>query len=277
MEKFPKLFNKGVFKILKKSFSLYFKNIFRLIEIVAWVSVPASIFFVVFFYWGLPERALYMLGFISYPSTFVLLLLLNAVLIKIIQAMDEGRYLSTLSVYASALTLFGSYLWVLVLVTLRIMLWSLPFVLSCLISFWIRQSGGPMWPFGLSLVFLVPVFIAVGYYSFSSLAFLIDGRKGNQALVESKRIIKPNFWKFLGNIFVVFLIMAPLYGQIYRWMDKVVTTPLSAMNFFPLLLFNCLINLLAVTINVFPMVFFYFLYKQFQSSLVSLPRERWRI
>ncbi len=257
-----------VLKILQESISLYFKNIFRFIEIVTWVCIPASIFFVLIFYWGLPEQALYVLGAISYPIAFVLLLLLNAALIKIIQAMDEWKYLSTLSVYASAFNLFGSYLGVLVLVSLRILLWSLPFFISYLIFFWISLSGGPMWLFGLSLIFLVPIFIATCHYSFSSLAFLVDGIKWTDAPAESKRIIKPNFWKFLGNIFVLCFIMAPVYGQIFRWMDKIVNTPLSATNLFPLVLSNCLINLLAVTINVFPVVFFYFLYKEFRGKNV---------
>lgn len=253
-----------IFKILKESVSLYFKNIFRFIEIVVWVSLPASIFFVLIFYWGLPEQALYALGAVSYPSALILLLLLNAVVIKIIQAIDEGRYLSTLSAYASVFSLFGSYLWVLALVSLRMMLWSLPFVLSCLIFLWIRQSGGPLWPFGLAFVFLVPILVAACYYFFSSLIFWVDDKRGNQAIWESKKIIKGNFWKFLGNILVLCFLLAPFYGQIFRWMDKIVTTPLSATNFFPLLFFNCLINLLAVVINVFPAVFFYFLYKEFR-------------
>ena len=253
-------------RILQQSFSLYFRNIFRFIEIVAWLSLPASIFFVLIFYWGLTEQALYVLGAISYPITLGLLLLLNAVLIKIIQAMDEGKYLSTLSVYASAFNLFGSYLGVLALVSLRILLWSLPFLFSYLLSFWIRNSGGPMWLFGLSLIFLAPVFIATCHYSFSSFVFLVDSIKWTEAPAESKRIIKGNFWKFLGNSLVLCFIMAPFYGQIFRWMEKIVNTPLSAMNLFPLVISNCLINLLAVTINVFPVVFFYFLYKEFRGE-----------
>ena len=265
MKNLSALFNQGVFKVLKESFSLYFKNIFRLLEIVAWITLPASIFFVLIFYWGLPEQALYALGAISYPTVFILLLVLNAALIKTIQATEEGKIVGTLSVYASVFALFGSYLWVLTLAALRIMLWALPFISFCLISLRLNVRA-PFWLFSLALLFLAPVFIAVCQYSFSPLAFLIDGRKGSEALAESKKIIKPNFWKFLGNIFVLFLIMTPLDGQIYQWMDKVVTTPLTAMNLFPLLLFNCLINLLAVTVNVFPTVFFYFLYKEFQNQ-----------
>ncbi|HLD70161.1 MAG TPA: hypothetical protein VJA17_05290 [Candidatus Omnitrophota bacterium] len=260
----------AVFKILKESVSLYFRNIFRFIEIVAWVTLPASIFFVLIFYWGLPEQALYALTSLSYPASFVLLFLLNAVVTKSIQAMDEGKPLSTLRVYTVAFNLFGSYLGVLALVSLRILLWSLPFILSSFIFFWIGQSGGPVWLPGLSLIFLAPIFIAACHYSFSFPAFLVDGIKWKDAPAESKRIIKWNFWKFLGNMLVLFFITAPFYGQIFRWKETIVTTPLAAENLFPLLLSNCVINFLAATISVFPVVFFYFLYKEFRGKNGSL-------
>ena len=228
MKKFPAIFNKGILKILRESFSLYFKNIFRLVEIAAWICIPASIFFVLIFYWGLPEQMLHVLGILSWPSALVLGLLLNTVLIKTIQAIEEGKavetrqcLVSTVSVYAAGLSVFPRYAWVLTLVTGRVLLWSLPFLVSYFILFRIAQSGGPPWLVGLSLVFLVPVFVTVCYYSFSFLAFLVDGIKGKSALVESKKMIKSHFWKFLGNVLALSFFIVPVSQQIFFWIDRI--------------------------------------------------------
>ena len=270
MKKNSATVNKGILKILKESFSLYFRNIFRLIEIVAWIGLPASIFFVLIFYWGLPEQVLYKLGAISYPAALVLLLLLSMVVLKTIQALDEGRPVQTLMMYAQAFPLFFHYIWVLVLVTSRIFLWSIPFAISILISFKIQAwkvHAGPLAVYFLgSALFLIPVFIVVCYYAFSSVAFLVDGKCGMEALRISKKLIKGNFGKFVGTIFLLSFLMQPVYKLISWGIDRVQSLPLLAVNLFPLIFYNCLVNLLALTAGIFPMVLLYFFYKKFRSE-----------
>ena len=85
---------------------------------------------------------------------------------------------------------------------------------------------------------------------------------GAQALAESKRIIKSHGGKFWGGVLVLGLTMSPLDRQIFSWMDRMQNLPLSLENLFPLIFLNCSINLLFLVVNVFPVVYLYFLYKE---------------
>ena len=270
MTKIPPTANQGILKIFKNSFSLYFRNIFRFIEIVAWIGAPASIFFVLLFYWGLPEDILQGLAKVSYLAAFVVLLLWNIVVIKAIQFLDEGRPFQILTIYSEAFSLFFRYLWICALMTSRIFLWSLPFVISIVILFKLKEwkTFPDPWNmfFLLAFLLLIPVFIIIFYYSFSFFAFLLDGKNGMDALRYSKKLIKPNFWKLLGSISLLSFLMRPVYKFILNEIDGVQSVPLLAVNLFPLISYNCLVNLLALTAGIFPMVFFYFLYKKFRTE-----------
>ena len=270
MKKIPLIANQGILKIFKNSFLLYFKNIFRFIGIVVWIGVPASIFFVLIFYWGLPESMLYVLGKASYLAVVVALLLWNIVVIKTIQFLDEGRPFQTLTIYSEAFSLFFRYLWICALMMFRIFLWSLPFVLSGVILFKMKQwnTFSDPWNavFLLAFLLLIPVFIVIFYYSFSFFAFLLDGKNGMDALRYSKKLIKPNFWKFSGMISLLSFLMQPVYKFILNEIDSVQSIPLLAVYLFPLISYNCVVNLLALTAGIFPIVFLFFLYKKFRTE-----------
>ncbi len=272
MTKIATITNIGFFKILKESFSLYFRNIFRLIAIVAWICLPASIFFVLIFYWGLSEKTLEILSTISYPTAFLLLLLLNMVMLKSIRSWDEKKTVEILNIYAQAFSLFFRYIWVLILVAVRIFLWSLPFIISVIIGVLnYREGKGSRWLWiWISFLFFIPVLNPVYNYTFSFFAFLIDGKRGMDALRYSKQLVKPNFWKLVGYFFLLSLIMQPVYKLIFWGIDRVQSLPLLAVNLFPLIFYNCLLNLFALTVGFFPLVFFYFLYKKFRREEKSV-------
>ena len=152
----------------------------------------------------------------------------------------------------------------------RIFLWSLPFVICVVIFFKLKEWKTFPDPWNASFLpaflLLIPVFMVIFYYSFSFFAFLIDGKNGMDALRYSKKLIKPNFWKLLGSISLLSFLMQPVYKFILNKIDSVQSIPLLAVNLFPLISYNCLVNLLALTAGIFPIVFLYFFYKKFRTE-----------
>ena len=228
---------KGLGKILKESLSFYGRNILRLIEIPSWVSLPATILFVLLFFWGLEESHIYILMGIFFVVCLLIVLLLLIVSIKTIETLDKGRPLKTLTVYAETFELFFPSVRLWILLTVKILLWS--------------------------LLLIIPGFIFMLFYHFSLMALLVDGKTGKEALLTSKQLVQSNFWKFLRALVLILILMAPFCVMIYCWAGIVYGIPLLPENLF-LLIFNaCLLNFFTVVINIFPVVFFYFVYKEF--------------
>ena len=105
--------------------------------------------------------------------------LYQIVIFRILQAVDKNEPLGIKDAYRAAYAVLGSYLFVSLLLMVKVILWS--------------------------FLLIVPGIIFGVLYSFAPLAFLIDGKKGQEALVFSKAIIKPNAWKYIGYYAVAVL------------------------------------------------------------------------
>ena len=129
-------------------------------------------------------------GFVDIISVLYFLLYLVAA-IKMVQALDENKYSNIQSVLRSANQSFLGYVHIKILTILKVLLWS--------------------------LVFVVPGVIFGVFYSMSSLAFLVDGKKGAEALQFSRSIVRPSLGGvaldiFLVLVFLITLIFPPIYA-----------------------------------------------------------------
>jgi len=241
---------------------LYFGNILRLTEVVSWIVLPASILFILFFFWGLPEKYVFLLMGIFYFLVIpTLVSLLYMAVLKMIQTQQK-----TLTIYAEAFRDFWPFVGTMILYFLKVLLWSLPALLPGIgLGLWavaLRESG-ILWT--LSFIFLIPgailAFIAVMDYSFSGMAFLLDGKKGREALRFSKGIVRPNLRRFIQGLIVVMIWMTLGYALIGPWAAGVYDMSLLGA-LLPILFHVCLVNITATLGGVFPAVFFYCLYRE---------------
>ena len=270
MKKISEIFNSGISKVLKQSFSLYFRNIFRFAEIGAWIFLPASIFFVLIFYLGFSEDLRYTLVEVSFWATWILLLFLTLVVLKAIRAADEGREVRTLSLYAESVSSFFSYLRALFLSTFWILIWFVPFMLVVILIFKLRGWSIFDWietSMETTSFLIVPISMTICYYTFSSMAFVIEGKKGMDAFRYNRQLIRPQLGRLIGYLFLTALLMQPVYELIGWGIDAVQSMPLAAVNLLPLLFYNALLNFFAVTGLIFFVVLIYFFYKK----LANLP------
>jgi hypothetical protein len=251
--------------IFKKSLFLYFKNILRLTEVSSWICLPASIIFILFFFWGLSLVHLYLLMAIFFFSALpVLLLLLSIVVVKTIQALDQGIKLRTLGVYADGFNQFFP--------SFRILLWFSPILIVgflCLYYAMVQRAEALKWSMDLMSIMIGGILILISgvLYHFFLMAFLLDGHKGKQALAISCRLIKPNAGRFVAGIVIACIWMGLFYFLIGPWVGKVYEMSLVG-DLFPILFHVCLVNLFMVVVSIFPLVVFYFLYQEFRLKSV---------
>lgn len=243
--------------ILKKSFFLYIKNILRFAEIISWVVVPASMLLVLLFFWGLKENQVLFLLFYFYalicPICFILL---KIVVIKYIKSADEKKSVTTLSLYAEAFSGYGSFLLVLLIYFLETSLWSIFFILSAIFFKEIKP-----WTF----VFLIPGIIFSYLYSLFFFTFCIDGKKGRQALLYSRELLRNNRGKFIPYLLFLTIVMFPFFNRLLHWADNVYGLSLLQSMFS--IFFNvALVNLVFGLVLIFGNVFVYFVYQDFKTN-----------
>jgi len=266
---------KGIVWILQKSFSLYFKNLLRFTEVSSWICLPVSIIFILFFFWGLPERQVYLLMAIFFFGAAPLcILLLYIVVVRTIQGLDQGKKMKTLGVYAEGFSHFFPSLRIAAFYLLKILLWSWPALVVgglCLFFAMLRQGGALVWAAAL-MVFMVAVILIVVpgvLYYFSLMAFLLDGHKGKQALEVSRQMIRPNLGRFTAGFAIVLIWMQLSYFLIGPWAGKVYGMSLLG-DLFPILFQVGLVNLCMVVVSIFPVVLFYVLYREFHWEVMAI-------
>jgi len=98
-------------------------------------------------------------------------------IIKIIQSENTDQNLTINEAFKESWVLLNPTAWIALLAGVKVILWSL-------------------------LLIIPGVFFAI-YYSFSLFSFLIDGKRGIEALVFSKSMVKANIGKFVGNLLTV--------------------------------------------------------------------------
>lgn len=171
-------------KLLVDSFQVFFRYLYQFFLITLVVYVPLSVVYLLLF--GQIDAAslqtiskdnpalfvkIWGTGGVYWVVALLILSFYQIALITKIMAGDKGEDKPIKVCYQEAVKLFGGNLLVSVLVSVKVILWS--------------------------LVLIIPGVIFSLLYSFSNIAFIADGHKGNGALKYSKVIIKASFGKYV--------------------------------------------------------------------------------
>jgi len=138
------------------------------------------------------------------------------------------------------LGIFRSYLWVKILYVLKVFCWS--------------------------LLLIIPGVIFGVYYSSSSLALIVDNKRGQEALKLSQMVIKPNFTKYLTCLllmFILLLIACVLF--IFVFDTYIVLFTLRGKLFLAEVIGFLEVTWIAMA-GVFFYVFYYYLYKDLKDN-----------
>lgn len=217
--------------ILGETYEIYRKHFWRLSGIVAIVQGP--IFLLIGFSAKIESPSLLILG-ILIPSLFIIVaspLMIGA----LIHAVSEQFFRQTISISRSynfawkrLSTLIGSFLLaILGSVGIAFAL----FVLAAAISFLLRPTGniGPIIPF----IPMIVIFCLVISCSFMWEGALLEGLSSKAAVLRSFFLIKGNWWRVFGMMFVLGIIITPInvilgkipgIGEI---IGSIITTPFS--------------------------------------------------
>ncbi len=171
--------------------------------------------------------------------TFLFFLIYLSAMIKTIQYADEGKPFGVMDAYRWAWGAFGSYLWVKILFVLKVALWS--------------------------LLFVVPGIIFGIFYCLSGMAFVIDGKKGEDAFIYSRKIVRTNFAACVGCVAFIVLFLSAVCAAVVVFLDGLIVLARLKGH---LLLANLIDAAEVLTIlasSVFLLVFVYYLYKELKS------------
>ncbi len=163
--------------------------------------------------------------------------------IKIIQSGSRGEVPLLNDAFKASWMMVGPTLLIAAIVVIKVVLWA--------------------------LLLIIPGIIFGIYYSFSYLAFIVDGKRGNEALVFSKSIIKPNIGKFIGNSLAVGLILIAIIFSL-NWIVEIILGAPDKNHPTLLSQIGGLITLACnVVLSFYGTVFSYLLYEELKKSPVS--------
>ena len=173
-------------ELLRGAFGLYAGHGFKLLKILLVFLIP--IFFINEFFWEnqplinqlIAQYSLKGFYLIDDALNFIIILFAFLYFIAEIQYLRCALLHQTLGVWQAwrqAFGIFGDYLNVKILFLIKVFLWS--------------------------LVLIVPGIIFAVLYSFHSMALLMDGKKGMEALKFSKDLIKPHVFLYTGYLLVL--------------------------------------------------------------------------
>ena len=166
----------------------------------------------------------------------VVMVLFQIVLFKTIEAADQGKKLGIAEGYWTAWSLSGQFLFTILLILIKAVLWT--------------------------FVFIVPGFVFSLLYSLASIVYLFDGKKGMEALKESKRLIKLKWDQYLFNLLFVGAMVFIVY-----WISDLLLANTFGVNYgdgeFSMLaaIGEGLFYLFTIMLSLFPPVFIYYQYK----------------
>lgn len=125
-----------------------------------------------------------------------------------------------------------------------------------------------------SLALLVPGLVSLILYSFSGLAFIVDGKKGVEALQFSKNIIKPNIIKYLDYLLFIILILSLLGVPVILLMDTLMDVSLLKDYDALAQIIDDAEKVIILMGTVFACVFFYHLYEEMKERAFLPGQER---
>ena len=238
--------------LLKESFDLFRENWQQFAVVTLLVYVPLQVFIVLYFvFFGIgpigvtktmpPQKALVYL--ILSLCSIIFYLIYQIAIVRTIDSAKQKTNLSIASAYQEAFSLLGPYLAVVLRVALRVILWT--------------------------FLLVVPGIVFGIFYSFANMAFLLDGKKGYGALVSSKQLVKPFFWKLIGNSLVAALILIPVYIMIGALTTLFFGTYTPEDANLPSVIGLGVANIVNAVVSTYLFVFFYFLYQEFKKRAGS--------
>ncbi|MFA5059396.1 MAG: hypothetical protein WC676_02070 [Candidatus Omnitrophota bacterium] len=211
--------------------------------------------------------------------------------IKIIQSVDEQIPIGPITAIQEAAGIFSAYLWASILVFIRLLFWFFPFLIT--IGYAVmqalrslnRNSLDPS-PF-MGIIENLPIGVKVAFgiatvtmtiagivfmtlYAYSALSVVLDQKRGIEALAYSKKMIKPNFWRFTGY-WALLVILFLIITAIGEFMGKLILLQMPSTLISALLkLFSHLFSFLTSSYFV---SFSYLLYREFQKEKSSVVEE----
>ncbi len=197
---------KSLDQLLKEAFQLYFRHCLTFFNLTAIFYVPLwAIYFSLERNNYAPQLELmvalvtnkvsnsgpYLLtGIVTYAFTVFAVLLFQLASVRLCQSVVSGKTSSSWGAFREAWFSLSGYLAILLLVSCKIFCWS--------------------------LLFFIPGIIFGTLYSLAPLACVIDGKKGNDALVFSRKIVEKNWFKMsiFSSVFLLVLIMLFFLGDV---------------------------------------------------------------
>ncbi len=239
---------KGLANLLSESFTLFVGHIHKFLTISLLVYTPLSIVYVALFSdvnmqaivqsrgANLPEYFFLRLGIYFLFGIFSAIFY-QLVIIKAIQSVDRREEKGIDVLVKEAVPSTGGFFKLTILILFKIFLWT--------------------------LLFIIPGIVFSVFYALANMAYVVDGQKGKSALILSKRLVEPNFFKFVGYSLVVMLLTIPFSWMSYLVIGGLLGTKANSAGLLPTL-GEALINLFTVILSGFSMTVFYFLYKEFK-------------
>ena len=234
---------RGLGTLLQESFSVFTDNITRLVVVTLIAYLPVGIAFSCYLVYlkGQSWQGLVGSFILLIAITAILFLLYPVALIRMIQSINAQEELTPLASYQKAWGVIASYLWIGTIVLFKVILWS--------------------------LLFIIPGIIFGIFYSFWYLAFLIDNKRGNEALIYSKKIIKPNFWPYVGYSLVLVFIMVVVYLLIGFVVKLLFGVPVRGSFSLMPTIGSFFRSILEGIVSIYATIFCYKLYKELKSRL----------
>ena len=237
---------KGLGRLMAESFSLFSKNLISFIG-VGLISLlfclAASIcFFIPFIGLGISglgksidlqiTTTVFVVLFVF--AIMAILFLYQIAMVKAVCHAHQGEKFSVWGVYKETLNIFWSFVFVESIVIIKVLLWT--------------------------LLLIIPGIIFGIFYSFSSLSLILDGKKGNQALIHSAQIIKPQVWRFLGTAMLVGLVTVVLTVAVRIGLHMVFGSFTSEGPRLLPIIGRLVGGIFDGIVGIYYLIFFYFLY-----------------
>jgi len=237
-------------KLLSKTFSLYCECGFPFMMIALIFLIPYLMLenffwensnFIYHLMFNYSKGFFQCVNVILYIFVISFFLLYLIAIIKSIQYADKGREFKIWQAYYQGLFIFKDYLIVKSLNIIKVIAWF--------------------------ALFIIPGLVFAVLYSFSGYAFLIDGKKGNEALVFSKKIIKPHVVEFLDYVlFILAVLFAACYPLISIF-DVCAFMFYRKGNSFLVEIFLSLQWIVLIAGLNFLFVFLYYLYQEMKKGI----------
>lgn len=238
--------------LLGDSLGIFKDNMAKMIQVVLIAYIPLEVLIVVLVLAisgqagdaGTFNVSRFLLSLVFLVVTIGISLLYQVAVVKTVESVDKKQPLEPLALYKTALADMGGYLVVALWVMVKVLLWSLLLVIPGVI-------------FGI-------------LYSFATFAFLLDRKKGIEALQFSRGIIRANVWRFIGNSLAVGLITGSIYFVIKIILALIFGVPAQSNPTLLSLTGQGLGNIFNAVIGVYVFIFYYLLYGEFKKTAVTI-------